>query len=130
MMSLDIRADERMGKGRDESPDPPVDPTGGSPPLSIALVSPAWPPDAHSNGIVSCVAALAEGLRVLGHRAGDPSDLHAKIVALLRDPARAAELGRRAASRCGQEYHPVVVAARMAAYYRRLRKSITTPAPA
>src|SRR5689334_11219171 len=68
MMSLDMQADERMGRGRDESPDPPADPTGDGPPLSIGLVSPAWPPDAYPSGIVSYVAAVAEGLRALGHR--------------------------------------------------------------
>jgi glycosyltransferase involved in cell wall biosynthesis len=64
------------------------------------------------------------------HRPGDPDDLAAKIVALLSDPARAAELGRRAAARCEQGFHPVVVAARMAAHYRRLRKPIAAPTPA
>ncbi len=67
---------------------------------------------------------IRDGVDGLLHRAGDPDDLAAKIVNLLRDPARAAELGRRAASRCEQEFHPVAVAARMAAHYRRLRTPI------
>src|SRR6185312_2266041 len=73
---------------------------------------------------------VRDGVDGLLHRAGDPDDLAAKIVALLTDPARAAELGRRAAARCEREFHPVAVAARMAAHYRRLRMPIATPAPA
>jgi glycosyltransferase involved in cell wall biosynthesis len=73
---------------------------------------------------------VRDGVDGLLHRAGDPDDLAAKVVALLGDPARAAELGRRAAARCEQEFHPVVVAARMAAHYRRLRKPLADPVPA
>jgi glycosyltransferase involved in cell wall biosynthesis len=73
---------------------------------------------------------VRDGVDGLLHRAGDPADLAAKIVALLTDPPRAAELGRRAAARYEREFHPVAVAARMAAHYQRLRKPIATPAPA
>ncbi len=68
MMSLDMRAGGRLREDRDEGPDPPADPPGGGPPLSIGLVSPAWPPDVFPNGIVTYIAGLAEGLRALGHR--------------------------------------------------------------
>jgi glycosyltransferase involved in cell wall biosynthesis len=72
---------------------------------------------------------VRDGVDGLLHRAGDPDDLAAKTIALLTDPARAAEPGRRAASRCAQEFHPVVVAARMAAHYRRLREPRATAIP-
>jgi glycosyltransferase involved in cell wall biosynthesis len=67
---------------------------------------------------------VRDGVDGLLHRGGDPDDLAAKIVDLLRDPARAADLGQRAASRCEQEFHPLTVAARMVAHYHRLRKPI------
>jgi glycosyltransferase involved in cell wall biosynthesis len=73
---------------------------------------------------------VRDGVDGLLHRAGDPDDLAAKILALLGDPARAAEMGRRAAARCEQEFDPVAVAARMAAHYRRLREPIATSTPA
>jgi glycosyltransferase involved in cell wall biosynthesis len=73
---------------------------------------------------------VRDGVDGLLHRPGDPDDLAAKIVDLLRDPARAAELGRRAAAHCEREFHPVAVAARMAAHYRRLREPIATSTPA
>jgi glycosyltransferase involved in cell wall biosynthesis len=72
---------------------------------------------------------IRDGVDGLLHRAGDPDDLADKIVALLKDPARAAELGQRAASRCAQEFHPVAVAARMAAHYRRLKEPRATATP-
>jgi glycosyltransferase involved in cell wall biosynthesis len=75
--------------------------------------------------VAARVGGLAEiirdGVDGLLHRGGDPDDLAAKLVALLTNPARAAELGRRAAAQCEQELHPVVVAARMVAHYRRIR---------
>src|SRR5581483_6367228 len=67
MKSPDILVGDRPGGARGRIPDHPADPAGVDP-LSIGLVSPAWPPDAYPNGIVSYVAALAEGLRALGHR--------------------------------------------------------------
>jgi glycosyltransferase involved in cell wall biosynthesis len=36
--------------------------------LKLGFVSPAWPPDAVSNGIVSYVGSLRQGLRELGHQ--------------------------------------------------------------
>jgi glycosyltransferase involved in cell wall biosynthesis len=72
--------------------------------------------------------AVRDGVDRLLHRPGDPDDLAAKIVDLLSDPARAAELGRRAATRCAQEFHPISVAARMVAHYRRLRSPIPAAA--
>jgi glycosyltransferase involved in cell wall biosynthesis len=62
---------------------------------------------------------LRDGVDGLLHRVGDPDDLAAKIVALLADPGRAAELGRRAAARCERDLHPEVVATRLVAHYRR-----------
>jgi len=46
-------------------PDPPADPEGR---LSVALVSPGWPASAFANGVVTCVGAIAGGLRRRGHR--------------------------------------------------------------
>ena len=40
---------------------------------------------------------IRDGVNGLLHRPGDPDDLAARIIAMLTDPARAAELGRRAA---------------------------------
>jgi hypothetical protein len=72
------------------------------------------------------------GSRVRDHTA-IPDDLAAKIVDLLRDPARAAKLGRRAASRCEQEFRPISAAARTVArdHQHRLRMPIpaSTRAP-
>jgi glycosyltransferase involved in cell wall biosynthesis len=62
---------------------------------------------------------VRDGVDGLLHSVGDRDDLAAKIGALLADPARAAALGRHAAARCTQEFHPEVVANRMVDYYRR-----------
>ena len=40
---------------------------GGSP-LSVAFISPGWPPDAFANGIIPYVANIAEEMRAAGHR--------------------------------------------------------------
>jgi Glycosyl transferase 4-like domain len=61
-------ADGRAAGSLGGMPGPPTDAAGDGPPLSIGLVSPVWPPDAYPSGIVSYVAALAEGLEALGHR--------------------------------------------------------------
>ena len=63
---------------------------------------------------------IRDGVDGLLHRGGDPEDLAAKILALLGDPARAAELGRRAAAHCEQQFNPVTIASRMVDYYRRV----------
>lgn len=49
-------------------PDLPAQPVRDTRPLSIGLVSPAWPLDFMPNGIIPYVSALAEGLETLGHR--------------------------------------------------------------
>ena len=38
-------------------------------PLSVAYFSPGWPPEASSNGIVTYVASMLEGMQGLGHQA-------------------------------------------------------------
>ena len=48
-------------------PDPRAGVAGA--PLSVALVSPGWPPSAFANGIIPYVASLAEQLRRQGQRA-------------------------------------------------------------
>lgn len=65
---------------------------------------------------------LRDGVDGLLHRPGDAGDLAAGILAMLSDPARAAEMGRRAAARCDREFRPVAVAARMAAHFRRIKQ--------
>ncbi len=35
--------------------------------LSLALVSPGWPPDAYANGIITVVSGLAQQMRRIGH---------------------------------------------------------------
>ena len=62
---------------------------------------------------------LEDGCDGLQHRPEDPDDLAAQIVALLNDPARAAELGRRAAETCERRFYPESVATRMLDFYRR-----------
>ena len=39
------------------------------PPLSVAYLSPGWPPEAFANGVIPCIAAVADELRRRGHRA-------------------------------------------------------------
>ena len=53
----------------------------------------------------------------LFHRSEDPADLAAKILTLLTDPVRAAQVGRRAADNCEQRFHPHVIAPRFADYF-------------
>ena len=65
---------------------------------------------------------VRDGIDGLLHRPGDPEDLADRVLAMLADPARAAEMGRRAAARCEQEFRPVAVAARMAAHLRRVKE--------
>jgi glycosyltransferase involved in cell wall biosynthesis len=64
---------------------------------------------------------IRDGVEGLLHRPGDPVDLAARIVAMLTDPDRAAELGRHAAARCEHEFHPVAIAERMVAHFRRTK---------
>ena len=63
---------------------------------------------------------IRDGIDGLLHRPGDPDDLAGRIVAMLTDPDRAAEFGADAAARCDWDFHPVAVAERMAAHFRRL----------
>lgn len=73
---------------------------------------------------------IRDGVDGLLHRPGDAADLADRILAVLADPARAAEMGRRAAARCEREFHPVAVAARMAAHFRRVKaRSALAPRP-
>jgi glycosyltransferase involved in cell wall biosynthesis len=49
------------------SDDRAVDGAGGRAPLSVALISPGWPPDAFANGIIPYVANIADEMRAAGH---------------------------------------------------------------
>jgi glycosyltransferase involved in cell wall biosynthesis len=71
---------------------------------------------------------IRDGVDGLLHRPGDSADLAGRILAMLSDPTRAAEMGRRAAARCEREFRPVAVAARMAAHLRRVKER-AAPAP-
>jgi glycosyltransferase involved in cell wall biosynthesis len=72
---------------------------------------------ARVGGIPEILQDRVDGLL---HRPEDPDDLAAKIVALLNDPARAAQLGRQAATMCERRFYPQAIAARMINFYRRV----------
>ena len=63
---------------------------------------------------------VRDGVTGLLHRAGDPDDLAAKIIELLKDPSRASRLGHQAATESEQRFHPEVVAAQSVEFYRRI----------
>lgn len=63
---------------------------------------------------------IEDGEDGLLHRVEDAEDLAAKIVTLLQERDRAAAMGRRAAERCEQLYHPRVVVDRLLDYYERV----------
>ena len=69
---------------------------------------------------------IRDGIDGLLHNTGDTDDLAAKIVTVLTDPARAAELGRQAAARCEQHFYPAAVAAQTIAFYRQVVRTATT----
>ncbi|HZW32448.1 MAG TPA: glycosyltransferase family 4 protein [Isosphaeraceae bacterium] len=72
---------------------------------------------ARVGGIPEILQDQVDGLL---HRPGDPDDLAAQILTLLKDPARAAELGRHAAAVCERRFHPKAIATRAVAFYRRV----------
>jgi glycosyltransferase involved in cell wall biosynthesis len=72
---------------------------------------------------------IRDGIDGLLHDGGDTDDLAAKIVTVLTDPARAAELGRQAAARCEQHFYPGAVAAQTIANYRRVVRNATINRP-
>ena len=72
---------------------------------------------ARVGGILEIVHDQDNGLL---HRPEDPVDLAAKILALLNDPARAAQAGRRAADHCETEFHPNVIAGRFAEFFNQV----------
>ena len=53
------------------------------------------------------------------HRPQDPDDLAAKILSLLKNRHRAAELGRNAAETCDRRFHPEIIARQTIEFYRR-----------
>jgi glycosyltransferase involved in cell wall biosynthesis len=62
---------------------------------------------------------IEDGVDGLFHRPGDVDDLAAKIVALLEEPGRSAELGRRALATFDRRFHPERLADRWVDFYRR-----------
>src|SRR5262249_56194404 len=73
---------------------------------------------------------IRDGVEGRLHRPGDPDDLAAQIVAMLTDPDGAARLGRPAAARCDREFHPVAIAGRMVAHFRRTKARAAAHDPA
>ena len=51
--------------------------------------------------------------------AGDPADIALKVLSLLKNPVRAAQLGEQAARDAAERYAPPVVARQMLEFYRR-----------
>jgi glycosyltransferase involved in cell wall biosynthesis len=71
---------------------------------------------------------LQDGVTGLLHRSEDCSDIAAKIIYLLKNPTRAAELGRQAASYCERQFYPDVVASRLLGFYRQvIRRRMSLP---
>jgi glycosyltransferase involved in cell wall biosynthesis len=68
MTSAETSINDRPGTPRRGTSNQPPNPPADSVPLSVGLVSPAWPVDAYPNGIVTYVANVAEGMQALGHR--------------------------------------------------------------
>ena len=64
--------------------------------------------------------AFRDDVDGLSHRPEDSDDLASKIIILLNDPTRAAQLGRQAAATCEERFHPNVIAERMVDFYRRV----------
>lgn len=59
-----------MDKPRPMTPNrPAIDSSGNGFPLSLAFVSPAWPPDAFANGVIPYIDKVASELRRQGHQA-------------------------------------------------------------
>jgi len=72
---------------------------------------------ANAGGIAEILQDDVNGLL---HRAGDPSDIAAKIIHLLKNPAQAAQFGQQAAVDCERRFYPNVVASRLVEFYRRI----------
>ena len=68
MTSTETSINDRPGTPRRGTSSRPPNSPADSVPLSVGLVSPAWPVDAYPNGIVTYVANVAEGMQALGHR--------------------------------------------------------------
>lgn len=61
---------------------------------------------------------VKDGSNGLLCRPEDPADLAEKVLELMREPPRAAALGRQGALDCERLFHPDVIARRMVGYYR------------
>ena len=72
---------------------------------------------ARVGGIPEIIQHDVDGLM---HHLEDPTDLAAKIVALLNDPPRAARLGHEAAKTFEQRFHPQVIAGRLVEFYSQV----------
>ena len=62
---------------------------------------------------------MQDQLDGLLHRSEDLDDLAAQIVALLKNPARGAELGRHAAVTCERRFYPDIIARQSVEFYHR-----------
>jgi glycosyltransferase involved in cell wall biosynthesis len=83
----------------------------------LEAMAPGCPMVAASVGGIPGI--LRDGVDALLHRVADPSDIAAKILRLLRDPAEATRLGRQAAASCEQRFYPEVVAGQLVELYQR-----------
>ncbi len=63
---------------------------------------------------------LRDGVDGLLHQPGNAVDLADRILELLSDPGRAAELGASAAAHCEREFDPIAIATRLAEHYQQL----------
>ena len=95
-------------RGAEDESDGPAIAADDGPPLSIGLFSAGWPPDAYSNGVITYVAGLAEGLEALGHRVtiltpvAAPGDWGDRVCVLGRTYGRRVGSARTARDRSGQ----------------------------
>jgi glycosyltransferase involved in cell wall biosynthesis len=62
---------------------------------------------------------ISDGVDGLLHRPEDIDDLAAKIMSLLEEPGRAAELSRNAVATFDRRFHPELLADRWVDFYRR-----------
>ncbi len=70
---------------------------------------------ARAGGIPEVIQDNVTGLL---HEPGDVADLAKKIVAMISNPSRAADLGYQAGKDCHNRFHPDTVARRMVEFYR------------
>lgn len=86
---------------------------------SATIESMAWGCPTIAARVGGIAEIIEDGVDGLFHRPGDPDDLADRIVSLLEEPGRAAELGSRAAATFGRRFDPEALADRWVDFYRR-----------